>query len=198
MTPEPERWQQRADEVRQRSFWQPVIDILTPPYRARTIGNLLLLAVCVIGLWAGSTYVPTAMTALAMHAGYSHDATVRLAGISAMTVAAFTIAGCFLVPRIANRFGRRATLAGLFGLMIIGAVGTYGVAYPLQSIAACLSSFPSWDSAAPTSLSSPSGCLSNTPPECAPPPSPLQPRCPAGSPPSAPSSSATAFTPRDR
>ena len=71
-----------------------------------------------------------------MHAGYSHDATVRLAGISAMTVAAFTIAGCFLVPRIANRFGRRATLAGLFGLMIIGAVGTYGVAYPLQSIAA--------------------------------------------------------------
>ena len=55
---------------------------------------------------------------------------------SAMTVAAFTIAGCFLVPRIANRFGRRATLAGLFGLMIIGAVGTYGVAYPLQSIAA--------------------------------------------------------------
>jgi MFS family permease len=136
MTPEPERWQQRADEARRRSFWQPVIDILTPPYRARTIGNLLLLAVCVIGLWAGSTYVPTAMTTLATHAGYSHDATVRLAGFSAMTVAAFTIAGCFLVPRIANRYGRRATLAGLFGLMIIGAVGTYGVAYPLQSIVA--------------------------------------------------------------
>jgi MFS family permease len=134
-TPEPERWQQRADEARRRSFWQPVIEVLTPPYRARTIGNLLLLAVCVIGLWAGSTYVPTAITTLATRAGYGHDATVRLAGISAMTVATFTIAGCFIVPRIADRFGRRTTLAALFGLMIIGAVGTYGLAYPLQSIA---------------------------------------------------------------
>jgi MFS family permease len=133
-TPEPERWQQRAEEARGRAFWQPVIEVLTPPYRARTIGNLLLLAVCVIGLWAGSTYVPTAMTTLASHAGYGHDATVRLAGISAMTVAIFTIAGCFIVPRVANRFGRRTTLAALFGLMIIGTVGTYGLAYPLQSI----------------------------------------------------------------
>ncbi len=134
-TPEPERWQHHSDEVRRQSFWQPVIDILTPPYRARTLGNLLLLAVCVIGLWAGSTYVPTAMTTLAEHAGYGHDATVRLAGISAMTVAVFTIAGCFVVPRLADRFGRRRTLASLFGLLAIGTVGTYGVAYPLQSIA---------------------------------------------------------------
>jgi MFS family permease len=133
-TPEPERWQQCSDDARRQSFWQPVIDILTPPYRARTIGNLLLLAVCVIGLWAGSTYVPTAMTTLAKHAGYSDDATVRLAGVSTMTVAAFTIVGCFIVPRLADRYGRRRTLATLFGLMIVGAVGTYGIAYPLQSI----------------------------------------------------------------
>jgi MFS family permease len=53
-----------------------------------------------------------------------------------MTVAAFTIAGCFVVPRLADRFGRRTTLAVLFGMLTIGAVGTYGVAYPLQSIAA--------------------------------------------------------------
>ncbi|WP_082990444.1 MULTISPECIES: MFS transporter [unclassified Mycobacterium] len=134
-TPEPERWQQAADDAHRRSFWQPVIEILTPPYRARTLGNLLLLAVCVIGLWAGATYVPTAMTTLAHHAGYGQDAAVRLAGISAMTVAAFTIIGCFIVPRLADRYGRRRTLAALFGLMVIGAVGTYGVAYPLQSIA---------------------------------------------------------------
>jgi MFS family permease len=132
-TSEPERWQQCTDEL-SRSFWQPVIEILSPPYRGRTIGNLLLLAVCVIGLWAGSTYVPTAMTTLAKHAGYSDDATVRLAGISTMTVAVFTIIGCFLVPRLTDRYGRRRTLAALFGLMIVGAVGTYGIAYPLQSI----------------------------------------------------------------
>jgi len=73
-TPEPEKWKQGSDDVRRRSFWQPVVEILTPPYRGRTIGNLLLLAVCVIGLWAGATYVPTAMTVLAKHAGYGADA----------------------------------------------------------------------------------------------------------------------------
>jgi MFS family permease len=133
-TPEPQRWQEQSDEVRRQSFWQPVVDVLTPPYRARTLGNLMLLAVCVIGLWAGSTYVPTAMTTLAEHAGYGHDATQRLAGVSAMTVAVFTIAGCFVVPHLADRFGRRRTLAALFGLLAVGTVGTYGVAYPLQSI----------------------------------------------------------------
>jgi MFS family permease len=141
-TPEPEKWKERADDARRRSFWQPVVEVLSPPYRGRTIGNLLLLAVCVIGLWAGSTYVPTAMTTLAKYAGYDSGATVRLAGISSMTVAAFTIAGCFIVPRLADRFGRRKTLAGLFALMTVGAVGTYAVAYPLQSIALTFAFLP--------------------------------------------------------
>ncbi|MGF6889066.1 MFS family permease [Nocardia sp. GAS34] len=134
-TPEPERWRQDSAEQGRKSLWQPVIAVLTPPYLARTLGNLALLVVCVIGLWAGSTYVPTAMTDLAHRAHYGSSATIRLAGISSMTVAAFTIAGCFLIPRIANRFGRRATLAGLFVLMAIGAVGVYGIAYPAHSIA---------------------------------------------------------------
>ena len=134
-TPEPERWQENADDRRRRSFWQPVVEVLTPPYRARTIGNLLLLVVCVIGLWAGSTYVPTAMNNLSAYAGYGHTTAVRLAGISSMTVAAFTILGCFAVPRLAGRLGRRGALAVLFALMIVGTVGAYGVAYPLHSIA---------------------------------------------------------------
>ncbi|WBO61817.1 MFS transporter [Streptomyces camelliae] len=134
-TPEPERWQENADARLQRSFWQPVVEVLTPPYRSRTIGNLLLLVVCVIGLWAGSTYVPTAMNNLSAYAGYGHTAAVRLAGVSSMTVAAFTILGCFAVPRLAGRLGRRGALAVLFALMIVGTVGAYGVAYPLHSIA---------------------------------------------------------------
>lgn len=133
-TPEPERWKDKAPDTAERSFWQPVVEILTPPYRGRTIGNLLLLVVCVIGLWAGSTYVPTAMTNLSADAGYDHDTTVRMASLSSMTVAAFTILGCFAVPRLAGRLGRRGALAALFGLMIVGTVGAYGVAYPLSSI----------------------------------------------------------------
>ncbi|WP_329142582.1 MFS transporter [Streptomyces sp. NBC_01456] len=133
-TPEPERWQEDTSDRPARSFWQPVIEVLSTPYRARTIGNLLLLVVCVMGLWAGSTYVPTAMTNLSTDAGYSHDATVRLASLSSMTVAAFTILGCFAVPRLAGRFGRRGALVAAFGLMIVGTVGAYGIAYPLHSI----------------------------------------------------------------
>ncbi len=133
-TPEPERWRRNASERPARSFWQPVAEVFSAPYRARTTGNLLLLVVCVIGLWAGSTYVPTAMTNLSGMAGYGHDATVRLASLSSMTVAAFTILGCFAVPRLAGVAGRRGALVTLFGLMVLGTVGCYGVAYPLHSV----------------------------------------------------------------
>lgn len=133
-TPEPERWQDDTQERQARSFWQPVKEVLSPPYRARTVGNLLLLVVCVIGLWAGSTYVPTAMNTLSTKAGNSHNTTVHLASFSSMTVAAFTILGCFAVPRLAARIGRRGALVSLFGLMIVGTVGAYGIAYPLHSI----------------------------------------------------------------
>lgn len=141
-TPEPERWQEDTSSQQARSFWQPVVEVLSPPYRARTVGNLLLLVVCVIGLWAGSTYVPTAMTGLSEEAGYSHAATVRLASLSSMTVAAFTILGCFAVPRIAARMGRRGALASLFALMIVGIVGAYGWAYPHHSIALLFAFLP--------------------------------------------------------
>jgi len=133
-TPEPERWQEDTQEREARSFWRPVTEVLSPPYRARTIGNLLLLVVCVIGLWAGSTYVPTAITTLSTKAGNSHDTIVHLASLSSMTIAAFTILGCFGVPRLAGRIGRRGALAALFGLMIVGTVGAYGIAYPMHSI----------------------------------------------------------------
>ncbi|MFB6677310.1 MFS transporter [Streptomyces sp. NPDC056390] len=141
-TPEPERWQEETSGRQERSFWQPVVEVLSPPYRSRTVGNLLLLVVCVIGLWAGSTYVPTAITALSQEAGYSHAATVRLASLSSMTVAAFTILGCFAVPRLAARMGRRGALASLFALMIVGIVGAYGWAYPHHSIALLFAFLP--------------------------------------------------------
>ncbi|MGI5135365.1 MULTISPECIES: MFS transporter [unclassified Streptomyces] len=133
-TPEPPRWQDRSAKLVQQSFWQPVKEVLSGEYRSRTVGNLLLLVVCVIGLWAGSTYVPAAMNTLSAQAGYDHDTTVRLASLSSMTVAVFTILGCFVVPRLAARAGRRGALATLFALMIVGIVGAYGLAYPLHSI----------------------------------------------------------------
>lgn len=59
-----------------------------------------------------------------------------------MTVAAFTILGCFAVPRLAARMGRRGALASLFALMIVGIVGAYGWAYPHHSIALLFTFLP--------------------------------------------------------
>jgi MFS family permease len=132
--PEPDKWARKGAEARQRSFWEPAKEVFSAEYRARTVGNLVLLVVCVIGLWAGSTYVPTAVTNLATDEGWAKGDIVRLAGLSSMTVAAFTVLGCFAVPRLAERWGRRGALACMFGLMIIGTVGAYGVAYPMHSI----------------------------------------------------------------
>lgn len=132
-TPEPERWQ-RAEARTRGSLWQPLREVFGGSYTARTVGNLLLLVVCVIGLWAGSTYVPTAMTNLAKLHKYGSSATVHLAAAASMTVAAFTVIGCFAVPWLTARFGRRRALQATFLLMIVGIVGTYGIAYPQHSV----------------------------------------------------------------
>ncbi|HEY3685754.1 MAG TPA: MFS transporter [Streptosporangiaceae bacterium] len=123
-----------ARERRPGSLLDPVKEILRPPYRRRTWVNLTLLVVCVIGLWAGSTYVPTAMTHLATATGRPEADVVRLAGLSSAVAQVFTILGCVAVPAMAKRLGRRSTLAVLYTLMIIGIGGTYGVAYPAQNI----------------------------------------------------------------
>lgn len=132
-TPEPERWREAGTRTR-GSLWQPLGEVFGGIYRARTIGNLLMLIVCVLGLWAGSTYVPTAMTNLAELHKYSASDKVHLAAAGSMVVAAFTVAGCFAVPWFAARLGRRRTLQITFLLMIIGIVGSYGIAYPQHSI----------------------------------------------------------------
>lgn len=137
LTPEPSRWKMsRAQQgpTEDRSFWAPVREAFSRDYRIRTWGNLALLVVCVIGLWAGSTYVPTAVTDLADAHGYSHGTVVHLASLSSMTVAMFTIIGCFVVPRLVAAVGRRRGLVVMFALMVVGTVGAYGIAYPLGSL----------------------------------------------------------------
>ncbi|HEY2698945.1 MAG TPA: MFS transporter [Pseudonocardiaceae bacterium] len=141
-TVEPAKWRSAEHESTTRSLWQPLGEILRPPYRRRTWVNLALLVVCVIGLWAGSTYVPTAMTGLAQHAHYSAAATIRMASLSSGLVAVCTILGCWAVPWLVGRLGRRGALIVLFVLMIIGTVGAYGIAYAANSIAGFFAFLP--------------------------------------------------------
>jgi MFS family permease len=128
-TVEPERWRHVQDTTRHVGFWTFFGRILRPPYRRRTWTNLVLLVVALMGFWAGSQYLPTAILTLAKPLGLAPVAAAHLASLGAALLSAFTIIGCFAAPWLAERLGRRGALAVFFALMIIGIVGDFGWAY---------------------------------------------------------------------
>jgi MFS family permease len=114
---EPERWKSKRRQIekpgRQFTMRQALLEIFSAPYRRRTTLNSIYLLVSIIGLWAGSVYVPASVTYLAAQAGFSALPGARLASYATMLLSAGTILGCVLVPGMAERLGRRLTL-GLF------------------------------------------------------------------------------------
>src|SRR5262245_59931439 len=68
--------------------------LFTPEYRRRTILNSTFLLVSIVGLWAGSVYVPALVTQLATAAGHSRVEAARLASFGSMLLAVGTILGC--------------------------------------------------------------------------------------------------------
>jgi MFS family permease len=82
--------------------------------------------VSIIGLWAGSIYVPTAVTQIAIREGHTAAEAARLASYSGAVLSIGTIIGCLLAPVIAERVGRRPAMAGYFVLMFIGIALGFG------------------------------------------------------------------------
>src|SRR6266566_2324885 len=73
-------WQQRlGDKQRRPGMGQAFAELFSPAYRRRTIVNSLLFLVSIIGLWAGSIYVPTAVTQIAVRQGFASAEAARLA-----------------------------------------------------------------------------------------------------------------------
>ena len=69
---EPERWQKTRSDARTRQTMRGAFAMLfSPRYRRRTVLNSIYLFVSIIGLWAGSVYVPASVTKLATDAGYA-------------------------------------------------------------------------------------------------------------------------------
>jgi MFS family permease len=125
---EPSRWQQAHSTGRQRS---PLIRILTGAYQRRTLVNTTLVAIAIIGLWAGAVYEPTAVIKLATAAGDKLPAAQRLASIATGLLSVGTILGCLALPPIAERIGRRWTMAVFFIGMAITIFASFGWAYYL-------------------------------------------------------------------
>jgi MFS family permease len=117
---EPERWECRLNNVGERwSARRAFFALFSPEYRRRTILNALFLLISMIGLWAGSVYVPASVVELATRQGWNAPDAAKLASFAAMLLSAATILGCLLVPALADRIGRRGTLAFYFVLMFV-------------------------------------------------------------------------------
>ncbi len=127
---EPARWKRHKSEAK-RTF--QLAEIFSPFYRRRTIINAILVSVAIIGLWAGAVYEPTAISALAKQAGMSPLAATHMASYGTAILSFGTIIGCLALPALAERLGRKTTLALYFIGMLTTITLSFGWAFYLPN-----------------------------------------------------------------
>src|SRR6202050_1684362 len=110
---EPQRWQQEA-KVKAEDGISALRRIFSPPYTQRTLVNTVLLAAAICGLWAAAVYAPTAIISLAKREGLLQSQAVRMSSFGMGLLSLGTILGCLAVPPLAERIGRKQTLAVYF------------------------------------------------------------------------------------
>ncbi|MDR5750402.1 MULTISPECIES: MFS transporter [unclassified Caballeronia] len=134
---ETDKWQRAeastvktASAVRHAS---PLRTIFSPQYRRRTVVAATLLTVAIIGLWAGAVYEPSAVIQLATKAGMGKAEAARTASIATGLLSIGTIVGCLALPPMAERIGRRKTLAVYFVGMAVSIALAFGWAFYLPN-----------------------------------------------------------------
>ncbi len=127
---ESRRWVER-----QRQTWtarRAFLALFSKAYRRRTLLNSSYLLVSIIGLWAGSVYVPAAVTHLAAREGFPAAQGARYASYATVLLSVGTILGCLILPTLAEKLGRRATLASYFLLMMVSIPLAFGYVFYLR------------------------------------------------------------------
>ena len=131
---EPARWKEKRAQLgghltMQRAFFK----LFSPQYRSRTILNSIYLIASIVGLWAGSVYVPSAITYLADRSGNTAMNAARLASYATAILGIGTIVGALLTPFLAKRLDRRTTLAIFFALMLVFLPVSFGYVFYMGS-----------------------------------------------------------------
>jgi MFS family permease len=128
------KWEQRfGGAARRPSMGEAFGAIFSSVYRRRTMVMSGLFLTSIIGLWAGSIYVPTAVTQIAVRTGTSAPDAARLASYGGMLLALGTIIGCVLAPLLAERLGRRKAMAIYFSFLAVAIVVAFGYVFYLQT-----------------------------------------------------------------
>ena len=131
---ESKRWEHRIVEVgRSWTMKNAFSALFSDEYRRRTLLNSIYLFISIVGLWAGSVYVPASVGQLALRSGFSEAEGVKLASYATMVLSTGTIAGCLLLPILAEKLGRRLTLAIYFALMAVFISIGFGYVFYLQT-----------------------------------------------------------------
>lgn len=131
---EPEHWKQNAaHRSDQKQKTNSLAQIFQRPHRRRTIVMSALVAVAIIGLWAGSVYEPTAILQLADRHGLDATAATHMSSIGTGILSLGTIVGCIALTWLAERIGRKSTLAIYFVGMLVTIVAAFGVAFYLPA-----------------------------------------------------------------
>ena len=132
---EPACWKQKEGVVRAWRIWQPLASLFSSALRRRTILNSLFMLASICGLWAGTVYVPAAVTVLAEAAGRAGPLAAQLASRATMLVSFATILGCLAMPWLAEKLGRRGALGFFFALMAAFIALTFGKVFYLGASA---------------------------------------------------------------
>ncbi|HTR07166.1 MAG TPA: MFS transporter [Paraburkholderia sp.] len=128
---EPDKW--RKSEASHVHHGHPLREIFGNVYRVRTVVACALLTIAIIGLWAGAVYEPSAVIQLATKAGANKAEAIRTASIATGILSIGTILGCLALPPMAERIGRKWTLAVYFAGMAVTIAASFGWAYYLEN-----------------------------------------------------------------
>ena len=119
-------------KVRQHpTMRQAFARLFTPTYARRTWLNAVYLLVSIVGLWAGSVYVPTSVTQIAVRDGFPAAQAARFASYGTMILSVGTILGCIVLPPLAESLGRRVTLGLYFLVMMVSIAVGFGYVFYL-------------------------------------------------------------------
>ena len=126
---EPKTWQDKAKGKDRPGMLEAFATLFSPQYKRRTIINSLLFTVSIVGLWAGSIYVPTAVTTIARAEGYGAADAARIASYGSMVLSIATIIGCLMAPWMAERFGRRLAMGLYFAALGVAVAVAFGYVF---------------------------------------------------------------------